>query len=222
MRSKAKTAETRREERSPQKSEQAIPGRERILLSAIEEFAAKGLTGARTEDIAQRAGINKQALFHHFGSKDGLYKSVLERVLNESRTSDEDRDFSSMPPRAAIEAFIELVINRSLSDVQYRRLISDANWHEGRHLADFPSPMPALLKRIETLRSILDRGVEQGVFREGLDALDLYITVLGVFAIRQTNSATLSITLGADLDNPAGRERSKRNGIDLILAGISK
>jgi AcrR family transcriptional regulator len=60
-------------QRNPQRS------RERILVAALAEFAAKGFSGARVEGIARRAGLNKQLISHHFGGKLGLYRAVMSR-----------------------------------------------------------------------------------------------------------------------------------------------
>ena len=57
--------------------------REAIFKAGLAEFAAKGLAGARTEAIARRAGVNKRMLFYCFGSKEGLYREVLKRKLDE-------------------------------------------------------------------------------------------------------------------------------------------
>ena len=58
-------------ERNPERS------RERILDAALKEFAAHGYAGARVGAIAERAGLNKQLISHHFGGKRGLYDSVM-------------------------------------------------------------------------------------------------------------------------------------------------
>jgi AcrR family transcriptional regulator len=58
-------------ERNPERS------RERILAAALEEFAAHGYAGARVSAIAERAGLNKQLISHHFGGKEGLYQAVM-------------------------------------------------------------------------------------------------------------------------------------------------
>lgn len=63
-------------ERNPERS------REKILDAALEEFAAHGYAGARVQAIAQRAGLNKQLISHHFGGKQALYQAVMsERRL---------------------------------------------------------------------------------------------------------------------------------------------
>src|SRR5271154_621816 len=55
------------------------PGRtrERILVAALKEFAAKGFAGARVDVIARRAAINKRMLYHYFGNKEKLFRAVL-------------------------------------------------------------------------------------------------------------------------------------------------
>jgi TetR/AcrR family transcriptional regulator len=54
--------------------------RARILAAALTEFSEKGLSGARTEQIAEAAGVNKALLYYYFSSKDALYVATLEAV----------------------------------------------------------------------------------------------------------------------------------------------
>jgi AcrR family transcriptional regulator len=55
-----------------------------LLAAALEEFAAKGFAGARVQDIAERAGVNKQLISYYFGGKEGLYRE-LQRSWQESQ-----------------------------------------------------------------------------------------------------------------------------------------
>src|SRR5881392_1822529 len=63
--------------RNPERS------RERILAAAFQEFAAQGFAGARVDNIASRAGINKRMLYHYFGDKESLFREVLRRKMAE-------------------------------------------------------------------------------------------------------------------------------------------
>jgi TetR/AcrR family transcriptional regulator len=63
--------------RNPQRTQ------ERILEAALREFSAKGLAGARVDEIARRARVNKRMLYHYFGNKDGLFSAVLRRKIVE-------------------------------------------------------------------------------------------------------------------------------------------
>lgn len=72
---KTETAASRNPERT----------RERILASALREFAAKGFAGARVDVIARRAAINKRMLYHYFGNKEKLFRAVLRQKVAERR-----------------------------------------------------------------------------------------------------------------------------------------
>src|SRR5580698_10433870 len=56
--------------------------RARILTAAIREFSTDGLAGARTERIAEAAGVNKALLYYYFTSKQALYDAALESVMD--------------------------------------------------------------------------------------------------------------------------------------------
>jgi TetR/AcrR family transcriptional regulator len=64
---------------------EAQGARERILEAATEQFAAKGLAGARVDEIARGARVNKQLVYYYFGGKLELYNQVLGQMVEESR-----------------------------------------------------------------------------------------------------------------------------------------
>ncbi len=76
--------------------------RRRILNAALKEFSARGFAGARVNEIARRAAINKRMLYHYFEDKEGLFRAVLRDKIQsrmhqvEAKVSDEDL-VSSMP-----------------------------------------------------------------------------------------------------------------------------
>ncbi len=77
------------------------PRRDRILSAAASEFARHGAAGARVERIAAAAGVNKQLLFHYFGSKSGLYLAALKSMLERSVSA-------GQPSRAPVERLRDL------------------------------------------------------------------------------------------------------------------
>lgn len=52
-----------------------------LLAAALDEFAAKGYAGARVQEIADRAGVNKQLINYYFGGKEGLYAELRRTWL---------------------------------------------------------------------------------------------------------------------------------------------
>jgi AcrR family transcriptional regulator len=69
----------RRAVRPEDRGKAAEQTRERILQAAVAEFGAKGYAGARTAEIAERAGVNQQLISYHFGGKQGLLDELRRR-----------------------------------------------------------------------------------------------------------------------------------------------
>jgi TetR/AcrR family transcriptional regulator len=68
-------------------SERADQTRARILNAAIRQFGDNGLAGARTEQIAEAAGVNKALLYYYFHSKEDLYTAAIEAVAERGRAA---------------------------------------------------------------------------------------------------------------------------------------
>src|ERR1700721_1258665 len=66
--------------RTRSSNERADQTRARILDAATREFSANGLAGARTERIAEAAGVNKALLYYYFRNKEALYAEALDAV----------------------------------------------------------------------------------------------------------------------------------------------
>src|SRR6185437_16159949 len=69
-----------------------------ILEVATQEFSATGLTGARVDAIAERTNTTKRMLYYYFGSKEGLYQAVLEKVYGDIRALEQDLHVSELDP----------------------------------------------------------------------------------------------------------------------------
>lgn len=67
--------------------ERADLARTRILDAAVQKFSENGLAGARTERIAEAAGVNKALLYYYFSSKEALYEASLEYVAQQVASS---------------------------------------------------------------------------------------------------------------------------------------
>jgi TetR/AcrR family transcriptional regulator len=76
---------TRRSPAPAERQRDAERTRAALLTAAREEFAAKGLAGARVSEIARRAGVNKQLISYYFGGKDGLYDAILQAWYAQER-----------------------------------------------------------------------------------------------------------------------------------------
>lgn len=60
-----------------------VSRRDEIVAAATQLFAEKGYEGASMSDLAERVGLRKASLFHHFTSKEELREAVLERLVRD-------------------------------------------------------------------------------------------------------------------------------------------
>jgi TetR/AcrR family transcriptional regulator len=194
--------------------------REALLKAARHEFARKGLAGARVDEIARRAGVNKQLVYHHFGDKDALYLAVLEWIYEEIRTEENKLDLGGIAPDRAIRRLIEFSFDHLSAHPDFVALLNDENRLDARHVrssAKLPrmhSPFVALLA--ETL----SRGARAGIFRRGLDAMQLYISIAALGYFYFSNAPTLSAIFKADLATPPALRRRRRHVVDLVMRSL--
>jgi AcrR family transcriptional regulator len=89
--------------------------RQALLQAALEEFSEKGVAGARTTAIAERAGVSKQLISHYFGGKQGLYDALIDAWLeSESGFADPDLDLATLAGRYVREGAHHRQIHRLL------------------------------------------------------------------------------------------------------------
>lgn len=191
-----------------------------ILAAARAEFAEKGLDGARVNQIARRAGANKQLVYYYFGSKDELYKAALEATYAEIRSLERELDLSALPPREAMIRLIDFSLNYLNEHREFIRMLADENAHGARHVRGSEFALKTNSPILELLSETLDRGVADGVFREGVDPLELYVSIAGMTFFYFANGLTISAIFGRDL----GREESiasyRRHIVTLTLSGL--
>ncbi len=101
-----------------------------MLDAARDEFAYKGLGGARVNTIAAEADVNKQLLDYYFGDKDGLYSAVLKRSYAEIRTGEQKLNLESLPPADAMKRFIEFSFDHMVAHQHFVALLGDENTHK--------------------------------------------------------------------------------------------
>jgi AcrR family transcriptional regulator len=122
------TSTARRPKRDPAKT------RAGILKAAVAEFAAKGYSGARTEQIVKRAKTNIRMLYHYFGGKDGLYVCVLEEVLAKLRTEELKLDVADTEPLDGVLQMFDFIDGHFARHPELRNLLAFENLNRAQHL----------------------------------------------------------------------------------------
>ena len=142
-----------------------VLSRQLILSAAQDEFAAYGLNGARIDRIAKRAGASKNLIYHYFGSKDRLYLTVLEGIYRQMREDQDDLALQELPPLEGMRRLVANTFDHFVRAPALIRLMSIENIHFARHLKKSTSIKPLYGPLLHTIRTLLVRGQEGGVFR---------------------------------------------------------
>ena len=191
-----------------------------ILQAAREEFASHGLAGARVDRIAERAGLNKRLIYYYFNSKDDLFLAVLESVYADIRAAEQRLHLLDMEPAQAVRRLTEFTWQYYLEHPEFIALLNSGNLHQARHLQRSSRVREMNSPVIQTLGDVLERGRKTGVFRGGVDPVQLYISIAGLAYFYLSNNHTLSAIFGRDLMTPKAHAERLSHMCDVILGYV--
>ena len=212
-------AKPRANGKTPQRRNPAAT-RQKLLAAARREFAASGLAGARVDEIAARAGVNKQLVYHYFGDKDALYLAVLEWVYEEIRAQERTLSLEGLPPERAIRKLIEHSFDYLAAHPDFIVLLNDENRGGARHVRGSRRLQAMHSPLVNMVGTILKQGVRAGAFRRGVDPVHLYISIAGLSYFFFSNTPTLSAIFGTDLRNAAAKRARRKHVVDLVLGAL--
>ena len=198
--------------RDPEKS------RANILQAARTEFARSGLGGARVDQIAKMAGINKRMLYHYFGNKDELFCAVLEANYAHKRDSEKALELEQEEPVEAIRKLIALTWDYYLQHPEFLTLLNSANLHQAKHLKKSTEIRKMHTPFVSMIKGVLDKGVSQKLFKKNVDPAQLYISIAGLSYFYLSNQYTLSAIFGRNLLAPAARKERLAHMTDVVLS----
>ncbi|WP_372572083.1 TetR/AcrR family transcriptional regulator [Ruegeria jejuensis] len=195
--------------------------RARILEAARTEFARSGLSGARIDDIAERAQANKRMIYHYFGNKEALFTAVLEAAYQHVKAAEAQLDLDSLSPRDALERLVRFTWDYYLENPEFMALANSVNLHRGRHIRCLDTPRSAQ-GLIDLVAGILDRGRAEGVFRAGVDATQLTITIAAIGCYYLSNRFTGSHLYQRDMMAPDALEARLAFNLDTIYRLVAR
>ena len=201
--------------RDPEKS------RANILQAARTEFARSGLGGARVDQIAKMAGINKRMLYHYFGNKDDLFCAVLEANYAHKRDSEKALELEQEEPVEAIRKLIALTWDYYLQYPEFLTLLNSANLHQAKHLKKSTEIRKMHTPFVSMIKGVLDKGVSQKLFKKNVDPAQLYISIAGLSYFYLSNQYTLSAIFGRNLLAPAARKERLAHMTDVVLSYLA-
>jgi TetR/AcrR family transcriptional regulator len=195
----------------------AALSKEKILKAAIAEFALKGLDGARVDEVARRSGINKTLLYHHIGNKDRLFTAALEATYQTIRERQRDFLARKLDPETGVRELVHLLMSIWVEHPEYGKLLASENFHGGKHVKRSKLIGEMYQQLVDTLNNLLQRGVQQSLFRPAIDAIDLYISISSLSAYYVAHQHTLNALFHIDVMTPQRLRQRENHIVDMIL-----
>lgn len=194
--------------------------RRALLDAAVVEFAMKGHAGARVDEIARRAGVNKQLVYHYFGNKDDLFRAALGEVYGEIRARERALNLGNLPPMKAMERLIAFSFDYLLEHPEFIALLNDENRFGALHVSGSAEVRSMNSPLVDLIGETLVRGVREGVFRKDMDPINLYVSIAGLSYFFFSNNRTLSAVFGKDLGAPRAVSARRRHVIKFAMAAL--
>ena len=193
-----------------------------IMAVATIEFANEGFAGARVDKIAEDTATTKRMIYYYFGSKEGLYLAVLEAAYEEVRLLETNLDVENLDPVDALRQLAEFTYDHHTSHQSFIRLVQIENIHRAEHLEKSQRIAELNSTAILTLESIIRRGVEQGIFRKDIDALDAHMMISSYSIFQVANRHTFKSIFGRDMLDPELHAKYRRLAGDMIVDTLTE
>jgi AcrR family transcriptional regulator len=171
----------------------------KILEAATEEFANHGFGGARVERISSRARTVDRMLYYYFGSKEKLFRAVLEEAYEKLGHAESQLQLASTPPLQGMRQLIAFTWDYYYLHPEFIRLLNSENQYRGQHLKKSSRVNQLSFPLLSVLRDLLTRGAQEGVFRDNVDPIQIYVTIAALGYFYLSNRYTLSRFLDRDL-----------------------
>jgi AcrR family transcriptional regulator len=196
--------------------------RRNIITVATAEFAEKGFSGARVDEIAARTSTSKRMIYYYFGDKEGLFVAVLEEAYRRIRAIEATLKLDHLDPKSALRALVGFTFDYQNANEDFIRLVMVENIHGGVHLARSKVIQDLNVSVIDAIRDIYGRGVGAGLFRDGIDEIDLHMSISALCFFNVANRSTFSRIFKREMDTPPALARRREVVIDTILRFVNK
>ena len=157
-----------------------------------------------------------------FESKENLFQHVLEDAYVDIRTAEQKLALDHLEPKEALERLIRFTWKYYLDNPEFLTMVNSENLHKARHLKKSRVVQAISRRFVAMVDTILERGAKQGVFREGIDPVQLNITIAAIGYYYLTNRFTGAIIFERDLMTREALDARLQFNIDTIMRLVCK
>jgi TetR/AcrR family transcriptional regulator len=198
-------------------AERADQTRARILDAAVQEFSSNGLAGARTEQIAEAAGVNKALLYYYFNNKQALYDAALETVAQRVVAS----SLASMGTEcSAGERLVHFALNhfdrihtqRTFQSLMQQEMI---RLHRGEENAVAPLVDKVFRPMMTRLREVFQEGKKSGELVQ-VDEMQIMYSALGANVFYFLSGPIVGMLMDANPFAPGAIEFRRKAAVEYL------
>jgi AcrR family transcriptional regulator len=193
-----------------------------IIEVATHEFSEKGLAGARIDVIAEAMRTSKRMIYYYFGSKEGLYIRVLEEAYRRIREIESGLHLEDLAPEDALRKLVGFTVDYQLANPDFIRLVMTENIHRGEFLAQSKAIHKLNVPAIDAVREVYQRGVKAGVFRAGIDPVDLHMSISALSFFNTANRHTFALIFKRDMDSSAAIVARRDSIVEMVVRFVRK
>lgn len=194
--------------------------KEKLLLSAVNEFAEYGYEGARVDNIVKAADCSKQTVYHHFGNKENLFIEVLEYTWNDIRQKEKSLDVSGLSPAQAIEKIIDFTWDYYIDNPWFLKIVHNENQSKGVHYQKSKRLPEINHSHLELMASLLDEGKKLNIFKPDIDPLQVNINIAALGGYYLINQHTLGLVYHISMVSPQALEARRQVIKETILSWL--
>jgi AcrR family transcriptional regulator len=187
-----------------------------ILAAALREFAHHGYFGARIDRIARSSHCNIRMLYHYFGSKQGIYVAVLESAYDDIRLKEGELALDREEPLEGLLCLLQFTYDYFAENPLFEALLRNENLMRGKFVLRSKRVTRAAFPLRKAIADLLARGTAQGIFRRGIDPVQVYVTVAALSRFHLANAYSLSALLNTDLTTSTWRKRRFEHARELL------
>lgn len=196
--------------------------KQRVLFAAKEVFIEKGKDGARMQEIADRAGVNKAMLFYYYTNKDILYEEVLRTNILQIFNQIRKIIISEIDPHKKLEQFVNAYINfigenRNLPKLIMREVASGGE-NIKKVIREIKQEMSPAIP--SSFISMIEKSIEKRQFRN-VDPKQTLISIIGMCLIYFIGKPLIEVVLELeDINEKQFLEERKKSIVELLEHGI--
>ena len=156
-------------------------------------------------------------IYYYFGSKEQLYVECLVKLYGDIRKTEQSLDLEKLPAEQAIRRLAEFTFDHHDRNVDFVRMVCTENIHYGEYVKKSPAIREMSSLVLQALGSTLERGVQEGVFRPGIEVIDLHMLMSSFCFYRVSNRHTFGDIFQIDLGEEQVKQRHRQMICDVVL-----